>query len=395
MTNVRTAKFQSKETSVNPSFLISSLGRTSIDSCKARIATRYIKNCDITNLRQDSMTWDSQGEILCEKYKYKYESEGLIFGLRNESEKNEEELVIIFHSKILKGFRYYEGISKHTIKDVYNQVNKKLKELEIGSISYHNFMLCRLTDVDIKCDYRDTKGLSLNLVAKSIIDTNSSKRILATFSKDGNSSFKTGMQLNTRASGTVASPNTKVYNKGNQINECLAKNRNSYFNSIPTANNDRQITNVYRIEITMKDKTMLKENGLPNTLGELMQVSEEQLNEVLQLNFMKWVKKEIKPIQEQEIKTGMSIEDIITLDCIKRKVYTYDSYVILIESSNASDRQIRRKKKRFVELLHIANMKTSTKLKRAKNSFKTDSNNLGNSSSDLSTFCEGIMYAAN
>jgi hypothetical protein len=400
MTNVRTAKFQSKETSVNPSFLISSLGRTSIDSTRVYLPTRYIKDWNKIPLTINHAAWDYNGEVVTSSERYSFVGEGYMIGLqvaKRGKNGNEECLIIGFSSKVLGGKNYFKGITEKTLPIAYNVISQALKNRGIGEISFENFKRGTTCDSDIKRDCIDSSNnLDLSYTGNHVIDTNGAKRTISQFAAiKGKASFKTGLQLGERKKGSQGNPFFKIYNKGIEIKQSINSTDDSFFNSIPTAANDSKITNVWRLEVTMKNKSMLEANGLPNTLGELVKVSEQQLGEVLEANLNKWVRKEIKPLQKQKVKMNLSSEDVLLSMAIENGFITLDNYSNRLIIEGISKRNVIRKKNRFVELYDMIKYNHSKPTKQLENSLKTDTNIQGNSSSDLSTFCGGILYAAN
>jgi hypothetical protein len=404
MTNVQVNRKDYNISTSKDSLLVQNLGRTSIDSLKLHVPTRYIKNFDISRLTQSHVVFNSDCELLSKFDKYQLKANGFVLGIQRAKGGKyavQEQLLIMFSSKVLGGARYYEGLHSDTIRLAYEKINSALIDKGIGFMDSATFLNGTCTDVDIKCDKRDSSNsLSLGKVAKRIINTNGANRTLSQFAPKGKSSFKTGLQLGSRITGTQGSSFYKIYNKPEEMKQAIihAANHNEdcFFNSIPTIANDSNMSNVWRSEVTMKGKAMLSANGLPNTLGELMQVSGNKLNEVIESNFMKWVKKEIAPLPiPKAVKEGLSSEELVILDCIISGLYTYDIYVDRLKLWNTTRSTMKRKKKRFLELLSIAEGNNTKQQITLVNNPKSDSNIQGNPSSDLSTFCNGILYAAN
>ena len=400
MTKIQKSTLLSNRNAFNSSLLIKSLGTVSTDSLKLRIPTRLIINFDISRLQQTIVTLNSDYVLVKQYNKFTLDDKNkkLVIGLRaakGGKNYNEQELIFMFSSKILGGAKYYQGITKNNINTAYNNIKESLIKNGIGYLEYNTFMNGIITDIDIKKDCIDKQGLSLSKVANHIIDSNGAKRTVSQFSQKGRASFKTGLQLNTRQTGSVGNPFIKVYNKGIEMKYSMEVDNDSFFNTIPSIEVDSKITNVWRTELTIKDSTMLKANNLPNRLGAFLEVSEKKYNEVLEDNFMKWAKKEIRPLEQRVLKLGFNSEELLLMMNIKNNYITFDSYIDMLIFGGVPKRTIERKKKRFIELYKVVEQDMPKIQKTSLDSSKRDINIEGQSSSDLSSFCGGIMYCLN
>ena len=188
----------------------------------------------------------------------------------NKDRQKEEHLVVILTSKMLKS-RYFEGIHSGSIQAVYDY----LMEQQAVSFSLQTFLTSQAVDIDWKSDFTCNKltvKQSLKVMQKQYITTpkkNSHCTPHGLTAKGSETNI--GLQFNDRETTSIhTSPYMKIYFK---TGELLTKSNVFALEHLQELPED-----LFRIEFTLKNKEHLKLNDMKNTLGELLQTSQETVN---------------------------------------------------------------------------------------------------------------------
>ena len=203
-----------------------------------------------------------------------------------EKEDTIEVLEILVNSKLLKT-KYREGIHKHNLRDLIEEINKiGLVELDLATIALHGMM----TDIDIKSDFYGmppgkTKELMKGIkdISKSDVDFTNRKQAAA-------------IQYSYRhnPTGYISKPFIKLYHKGME----LMHNSNTFREAFLMPQED--LNNVLRVEGQIKNRKHLNslikaikqdESKKWNIVGNFFQLSADELFRMIQIMLGKHIDK--------------------------------------------------------------------------------------------------------
>ena len=308
----------------------------SIDSLRIRIP---MSNCKIIDEDLNVLfhTINSNtGEILETKLNSKsFRNEKGIsthFHLTKEYNSNntlENHVVILVNSKTLKE-NYFLGINESTLKEVY----KYLIDLNVVSFSFEAFEQAQCTDIDIKKDIDCQREVMLKAfeVIKQNAKAHKEKNVGLNKVNDRMLSFNDRKNTN-----FTKAPFLKIYDKTRELTENSIDFNLHYIKKLPQ--------NLWRIEYTIKNKKHLNKLEMPNTLGELTQLSNESFEAGYQTTLMACLNKRLK---ETRIKsTDIPPKDVPMINAIIRCLDRGDTWQLLkndflgsLQGSNRTKRSI-------------------------------------------------------
>jgi predicted DNA-binding protein len=250
-----------------------------IDSLKIRILLSNVTILDtsILDTKTKYIISDSTGEIM-EETKIKHLAKEIKFNAYSIKvaivsqynfalKKNIDYLEIYLHSKILET-DYFNGITIQNIEAIHT----KLMAKKVFDISFENFLISSVNDIDIKKDFLTDKQSFLDLTTylKKVATSSNHRHKGAQRYQNGN------IEFNTRKTSTSTSPFLKLYDKELEAIE----RKNEFFDTYFNVNDLR---NLKRIEATLKSTKEVKQslNLETSNLVSLLNSTPGELNEVI------------------------------------------------------------------------------------------------------------------
>jgi hypothetical protein len=293
---------------------IENLGIPSIDSFKLRLEVDHLKGFDkslldyivkynVTTAEIESEFKTNSKKYQCKEYSF-YAS--LNTNVRVSRDRYTDCITIIINSKQIKS-KYFKGITKETIKDVY----KEISSLGIINCNYTTFINGAITDIDIKKDFTlpmdDYKEL-VSTLAIMTKESNNRDKGCTTFKESTNFGIAWSKR---ETSKYLSQPYLKIYHKGIELMHHSKEFYNEYLNP-------KEIINAIRIETTIKNKEHLKRLNLDlnkYNLIEFLSLSDEQLNSIIakSVNAHLKTRSNTKPFKN---KTNMTPSNLMLLNSI-------------------------------------------------------------------------------
>ena len=210
-------------------------------------------------------------------------------------------VVILVNSKALQK-DYFKGISKITLKQVYEYVIS----LGVVNFSFQAFKQAQCTDIDVKADIictdSEMKGTFNVLNAGSKEYKQMDRGVKSTWSK-GNKMIQFNKRQNT---DFIRAPFLKIYAKSLELEFNSGEFVLNHLNEIPK--------DTWRIEFTIKNKKHLNTLNMPNTLGELVECSQEQYEHAYQTSMRAVLNARVK--KDRIPSTDISPKDIPMINAI-------------------------------------------------------------------------------
>jgi len=180
-----------------------------------------------------------------------------------------EYLCVLINSKLLHQ-RYFEGITFVNVGHLYDT----LMTLGVVSFSYDWFLKSECTDVDFKKDILCTCiGDLVKAMSNFARDTKKTHQGYNVFKQPDNK----GIEFGERKTATKDYPFFKVYHKGLQAMSSK-KDGMFVFYSEFLSEYGYDLTNVVRLETTIKNRQHFKRHGIHNTtLESLLNMTQEQM----------------------------------------------------------------------------------------------------------------------
>ena len=260
-------------TNIGKDFLL----KSSIDSFKYRIELHKVKIID-KNLLDCLITQtinSATGEIISSRelklnsLKPEFDFYHIHFAINDLF--GERFLVILINSKLLQS-EYLQGMKMDNIHLVYNRI----MECKIIDISFEDFLLGLVSDIDIKKDFEldiDSFKNVISTLYQNTKPTKQSKYGVNKFTQEQN----IGIQWNQRENASSKHPFLKLYHK--EVEAKHGTNKEFFYNYI----NLKQTKNVVRCEATIRGSKELKMYGIQgNRLIDLLKVSESELSKVIE-----------------------------------------------------------------------------------------------------------------
>ena len=176
-------------------------------------------------------------------------------------------LTVLMSSKILEE-RYFEGLSIKNHKNVY----QKLISMKVAFFDYDSFINSECTDVDFKKDIKTTMFRdSIPMLVSSARESHLSGKGIRPFKKKEN----LGVQWSDRKGATLENPYLKIYHKTIELDNNSIEFKNEYLF-------DFNISNIVRVEFTMKNNKHLKKYGIQSQkFIDLLKLSQEKKTSIL------------------------------------------------------------------------------------------------------------------
>jgi hypothetical protein len=210
-------------------------------------------------------------------------------------------VVILVNSKVLQK-DYFKGICKSTLKQVYQY----LIGLNVVHFSFEAFKQAQCTDIDIKtdiiCTDSEMKATFNVLNAGSKEYKQMDRGVKSTWTK-GNKMIQFNKRQNTNY---TKAPFLKIYAKSLELQFNSGEFVLNHLNEIPQ--------DTWRIEYTIKNKMHLNTLNMPNTLGELVECSQEQFESAYQTSMRAVLNARIRKDRLQS--TDISPKDIPMINAI-------------------------------------------------------------------------------
>jgi hypothetical protein len=244
--------------------------RYSVDSLKVRIPLSRANITDESIRQMVHRVVDETGEVLesKENTQASRDAKGIKTTFSIEQRATEFDtiryLVILVNAKQL-GKHYFEGIRTFNVRELYDY----LMSLGVVQFSLREFLKSECTDIDFKKDFYATDDEMKE--AFDLMQANSQPS--ADYDK-GNKLFwrrdNKGLQFNKRTTTKIkTAPFFKIYSKTLDL---LGKSNIfalAHFGDIPR--------NMWRMEFTIKNKKHLASFGHGNTLSDILNLSEDQI----------------------------------------------------------------------------------------------------------------------
>jgi hypothetical protein len=254
-----------------------------IDSFTLKIASEKVKNIsNILNTQIETTSVNlNNGLVIEELTSYKtirshytsseeipttYEVRNYFNNSKN-IKKAEEFYLIKVTSKHLRS-RYFEGITKENIKLVYNSI----MDQNIIFVDYENFLSADTLDIDFKKDqYNELYQDFYKIINNITIPRKEVGLGIKSFNKSNNQGF----QFGTRKYATETLPYIKYYNK--YLQSKLIKKNGGMLEFKEKYLSDIDFKNLFRVEYTIKGKTMFQRLGLSsgNKLIDVLNIPNE------------------------------------------------------------------------------------------------------------------------
>jgi len=296
-----------------------------IDSFTLKIAVEKVKNTSgILQSQVETTTTDLHTGLVIEELTnfktintYYSENEEIptTYEVRNyynntkDIKQVEQYYLIKITSKHLRN-RYFEGLTKDNIKQVYQSIIDQ----NIIFVDYQDFLQSVCIDVDFKKDhYNKYYSDVLDKIKLATIPTKEIGTGIKTFNKK----YNQGFQFGSRKYATETKPYIKYYNKELQT-KVSEKNKGmkGFFETYLTEYQE-QVKHLYRIEYTIKGKRMFQKYGLSgnNKLIELLNIPNEVKTGISKDILSKHTERIIKPIRintklTAKQKTALMIKDL-------------------------------------------------------------------------------------
>lgn len=251
-----------------------------LDSLKLRIPISIIDILDDSILAHYIEVNESTGELTPEYYKTKFkeytysQTSKVKIGIEKRitaEGRAEDCLMVYLNSKVLKE-KYFEGLHIDNIKSVYDD----LISLNVFNVSYEVFLRSDCTDIDLKMDEsmnQDEWNILLDEFMSATLASPQADKGYKRFKPTTKDPFNNGLQYNTRANATISRPFLKLYWKGGELMSKSNEYKDEHLSNIP----DEELSQIVRIETTIKNKKHAKQLGIENvTLLGLMSLTEQQ-----------------------------------------------------------------------------------------------------------------------
>ena len=196
-------------------------------------------------------------------------------------------LTLKLTSKLLTD-QYFSGIRKDNIDIIHRTV------LGQGiDVSREDFINSELTDIDFKSDIPKSSTNIATLRAFSYQLMHNTNKVELV--KKHNHSFKqknTGVWFNDRKSATTAYPYIKIYDKSIELRYKSTDFANEYLR--------HQDTDFWRLEYTLKGKSMFDKYGINNTLKSMLELDYEAKTDIAKSIWQQYVNPDRKVLDVSE-----------------------------------------------------------------------------------------------
>ena len=275
---------------------IDSLKTIEIDSLKLRIPFDLVEVLDSRiNDKYVSINCSSgemDGEPIVRNWLVKefkgYSTRWQIRDLKLEKGRSRKFITVLLNSKILEE-NYFEGLTINNHKNVY----QKLISMEVAFFEYDSFINAECTDIDFRKDIKTTMFRdSIPMLVSSARASHLSGTGVRAFKKKDN----LGVQWSDRKGATLKNPYLKIYHKTIELDNNSIEFKKNYLT-------DLDISNITRVEFTLKDKKhLLKYEVKSQKFIDLLKLSQEKktsiLSKIVNIHLMPRFIKPEKPIKK-------------------------------------------------------------------------------------------------
>ncbi len=332
-----------------------------IDSLRIRLPLNLADNIDISIFDTYSEINNNTAEIDTEVRKSKHkeffisETRKVKLSIKNvrvSDSLTQECLIILLNSKFI-GSRYFDGIFIENIHDIYLD----LMSLNAFHVDFETFLQLECTDIDIKFDEEMNQNewnLLLNSFKRNTKASPHANKGYIPFPATTKEPLQNGLQYSDRKKATISRPFMKLYWKGGEL---LSNSLDFYNENLIHLFNEENITDVVRIEATIKNKNHASSLGIKSTkLISLLKLSESELENAFRQIIGKYIdnKSKLKTLETNSSTAKITANTQIILNSLS--VLLYDlNLTIECAVSRLTDglktRQTKSKKK--IELMSI------------------------------------------
>lgn len=311
-----------------------------IDSLKIRIPISKVKILDhVLGSEVITVVKDTGQEIASYKYNAKkYSFDGISIYLKIEDVKTHfaetkgmQYLTFGITSKMSKG-AYFYGISERTIKTIYDFIIS----LNIVFFTYQDLLNGHCTDVDIKKDglVKDFKT-QVSDIGHLSKESKIREKGYRLFREKGNAGIEFSVRDTTSYKST---PYVKIYHKGLEL---IYESIEFWKNYLSEYHENKDIANLVRTEVTVKNKAHFKYLGIEDTtLSALIKLDDEALNGIILNSVSKHFNKMqvVRTIKDKKLTPNdLIIVNSISLHC--QTGYEYNTIRdILLTGLEANER---------------------------------------------------------
>ena len=249
---------------------------------------------------------------------------------------NSEFLTILVNSKILKG-KYFQGITKDTIEDVY----RGLMAYNVIWVDFDTFYeLAEVTDVDIKKDAIVPKHIYEQCINEC--------RNISRPSKNKNKGYRFFNQnknkgiewSDRRATSFKTNPYLKIYHKETELKHNSSEFAEKYLSHI-------NYDDLVRMEATLKNAKHFRHLGIKdNKLKTLLELSQDKLQSVMSEALKSHLEPRIKQIKDDNKLTPTELIFYGSMMLCAKNGVSYESYKRNVLS--LIDSKVERSRKRGV-----------------------------------------------
>ena len=217
-----------------------------------------------------------------------YSTRWQIRDLKLKKGKSRKFITVLLNSKILEE-NYFEGLTIKNHKNVY----QKLISMEVAFFEYDSFINAECTDIDFRKDIKTTMFRdSIPMLVSSARASHLSGTGVRAFKKKDN----LGVQWSDRKGATLKNPYLKIYHKTIELDNNSIEFKKKYLT-------DLDISNITRVEFTLKDKKhLLKYEVKSQKFIDLLKLSQEKktsiLSKIVNIHLMPRFIKPEKPIKK-------------------------------------------------------------------------------------------------
>ena len=260
-------------------------------------------------------------------------------------------LTILMSSKILEE-NYFEGLSIDNHKNVY----QKLISMEVAFFEYDSFINAECTDIDFKKDIKTTMFRdSIPMLVSSARTSHLSGTGIRSFQKKENM----GVQWSDRKGATLKNPYLKIYHKTIELENNSVEFKNEYLF-------DFNISNIVRVEFTIKNNKHLKKYGIQSQkFIDLLKLSQEKktsiLEETINIHLMPRFIKPDRPLKQI---TPSDIMLFNSLYILSNKMYLNKYRAVDYLLTNIKDKTAKSRAKKKLEHIYDTYVQMQDKSKK-------------------------------
>ena len=254
-------------------------------------------------------------------------------------------------SKILEE-NYFEGLSIDNHKNVY----QKLISMKVAFFDYDSFINSECTDVDFKKDIKTSVFRDLiPMLVSSARTSHLSGTGIRSFQKKDN----IGVQWSDRKGATLKNPYLKIYHKTIELENNSVEFKNEYLF-------DFNISNIVRVEFTLKDKRHLRKYNIQSQkFIDLLKLSQEKKSSILEETInIHLMPRFIKPDAPLKQLTPSDIMLFNSLYILSNKMYLNKYRAVDYLLTNIKDKTAKSRAKKKLEHIYDTYVQMQDKSKK-------------------------------